>query len=363
VNDRVYVLAFAVQMVMVMGIIYAALLYTSVAAPETSVFVIGQKPEVGFIGSYDVLVEGIGEELNLVEVSGEPRGLLENTNLVAVLVVPETLEDSLAGGESAELTLFLDNTNVLSGYADEVVEDVVEGLSRDVKLERLSLGFEDPEAIIDPIQITEIRTRTRGEPSSMPPEFVEIMYGLLIPFIVLLPTFLSTNMMSDSIVGEKERGTLEGLFASPLSRLEVILGKSIPIVAIAVVQAVLWLLLLQFRGVVIYNTKLLMLFLFALDLAFIGFGILISALSDNLKESNLYVTVLLILASLAFFVPLSVKRGLYAFSPVYVISKLASNPAVPFDRVYLTLAVIFSAGILATYIAAILLGTRDQLRL
>ncbi len=151
--------------------------------------------------------------------------------------------------------------------------------------------------------------------------------------------------------------------ALPLSRVEIILGKSLPIAVIAMVQAMLWVLLLQSRGVVVYNMSLLMLFLFGLDLFFIGFGILISAISDNLKESNLYVTILLILASLAFFVPLSIKKELYALSPAYAISRLASNPTVPAESLYLPFVIVFAAWVCTTYIAAKLLENRDQLRL
>ena len=47
--------------------------------------------------------------------------------------------------------------------------------------------------------------------------FVEIMYGFIVPFILLLPFFLASNIVTDSIVGERERKTFEVLLMTPIS--------------------------------------------------------------------------------------------------------------------------------------------------
>lgn len=363
IGERVYIMAFFVQMIIVMGIIYAALLYTAVAAPETSSFVKVEKPRVGVIGDENWITSELRKDLQISFVTGDPQAILENSNLVAVLVFPPDFETQIQR-DVADLMLVIDNTNILSGYADTVVTETVQKYSAELKKERLSLRYEDPDAILNPIKFKEVYVKTSSKiPHIQSPEFIEIMYGILIPFILLLPTFLSANMVTDSIVGEKEKRTYEILIAAPISKREIILGKTLPVVALALLQALLWMILLRWKGTVVYNMIPLLLLLFLLDLVFIGFGIVISAMSENIKESNLSVTVLIIVASLSFFAPLSLKKEFYNLSPVTLISKFSSNPYVDPRSTLLPFLLIFIASVLTILIGARLLETRESLRL
>ncbi|MFQ6136800.1 MAG: ABC transporter permease [Candidatus Hydrothermarchaeales archaeon] len=363
VSEKVYIMAFFVQMIIVMGVIYAALLYTSVASPEASVFIRTEKPRVGVIGEENTITREMRKDLRLSFVQGDPRYILENTNLVAIIIFPPDFE-RLIGSEVLDLKLIIDNTNVLSGYADITITKIIQRYSAELKRERLSERFSDPDAILNPISIDEVYVQNRPEmPRVQSPEFVEIMYGILIPFILLLPTFLSVNMMTDSIVGEKEGKTYEVLITSPLSKKEIILGKTFPILGLALFQGWLWILLLKWKGTIVYNTLSLLLLLFLLDLAFIGFGIVISALSENIKESNLSVTILIIAASISFFAPLSIKKELYHLSPVALISKFASNPYVNLRSVFVPFTLYLIVGLTMVFMGAKLLETKESLRL
>jgi ABC-2 type transport system permease protein len=169
-----------------------------------------------------------------------------------------------------------------------------------------------------------------GEPATQrPPEFIVVMYGLLIPFILLLPTFLATNMVTDSIVGEKERKTYEVLVSAPISKRDIVISKIVPILAVALTQSFLWTLLLNYRDIPVYNIGVLMFLLLVINVIFIGFGVLISAFSNTLKESNLTVTITILLASIAMFAPVSLRSQLQIANPIILITKLASNPSVP----------------------------------
>ncbi len=48
---------------------------------------------------------------------------------------------------------------------------------------------------------------------------------LFLPFFLLIPAMASSVIASDSFAGEKERKTIEGLLATPLSDAELMLGK------------------------------------------------------------------------------------------------------------------------------------------
>jgi ABC-2 type transport system permease protein len=358
VQEKVYVLAFFIQMIIVVGIVYTALLYTSVSAPESGgIFVTaaGSQVRVGIMGEIDLDLKELN--VNYLAPTCNPVVEMERSGLVAVLVAPQNME-AMTGTTS--LTLILDNTNILSGYADGVISEAVAEYSSDVKRKRLS-GSADPDTFINPLQVKEVSMGSQHDTGSA--RFFEIMYGILIPFILLLPTFLSANMMTDSIVGEKERKTYELLVSSPVTKTDIILGKTLPILAIALAQAALWIILLELKGIHIFNPLPILGMLLLLDLIFIGFGILISAFSETIKDANIGVTLALIITSLAFFAPVSIRKEIADLSPVFLMTKLASNPAVPMEGVAVTLGIMLILGGGFVVLGARLLDWRENLRL
>ena len=355
-SERLYLLAFVVQLLIVVSITFVALLYSSLANPEVlQGYIPPQQVRIGAIGDASMLeIENV--KVVPLSQSSDPWRALREHRLVAVLRLPANMSEAVAQGR-VELTLYIDNTNVLSGYADAMVTRAIQKLDMELKRVRAAQIAGSPEALLDPV-----RLEIEGERSSPPPEFVELMYGLLLPFILLLPTFLAANMTTDAIVGEKERRTYELLVVAPLSYREIILGKALPIAAIALAQAMLWAALLMVRGIPVYNLPLLMLLLALLDLLFIALGVALSAFSDSIKDANVGVTVMLILASLTFFVPVSLKNALYEVSPVTLIAKLASNPAVRMEEMLPGFALLAIAAAGALIIGEKLLKYKENLR-
>ncbi len=355
-SERLYLLAFVVQLFIVVSITFVALLYSSLANPEViQGYIPPQQVRLGVVGDASLLEI---ENLMVVRLSEdtEPWRAIKDNRLVAVLVAPANMSEALARGE-AKLTLYIDNTNVLSGYADAMVTKAIIKLEEKVKREVAAKLVGSPEALLDPIKL-----EVNGKGDAMHAEFVELMYGLLLPFILLLPTFLAANMTTDAIVGEKERKTYELLVVAPLSYREIILGKALPIAGIALAQAILWALLVMLRGIPVHNLWLLLILLALLDILFIALGVALSALSDSIKDANVGVTVVLILSSLAFFVPVSFKNALYEISPVTLIAKLASNPAVHIEEVLPGFALLALAAIVTLIFGEKLLEYKENLR-
>lgn len=69
----------------------------------------------------------------------------------------------------------------------------------------------------------------------LPPEGQAALFNAALLYFLVLPVMIPVTLAVYSVVGEKEQGTLEPLLATPLSDLELFLGKSI----VAVVPAVL----------------------------------------------------------------------------------------------------------------------------
>jgi len=362
VSERVYILAFLVQMVIVMGIVFSALLYTSVSSPQPGgIFTPPgtSKVRVGIVGELDLDMRGL--ETVKVDLSADPFQEMASRGLVALLVVPDDLEERALEGKPVQLDLYLDNTNVLSGYADGMITGALSDLAEGIQIERLrALGA--GQAALSPVEVQEVAVGALPPGIRGPPEFFELLYGVLIPFILLLPTFLATNMMTDSMVGEKERRTYELMLTLPITKIQLILGKALPIVLLAGTQAALWILLLWAKGIPVHNPHHVITLLVLLDMVYVGFGIAISSFSEEIKDANIGVTVLLIFSSLLFFAPVTVREDLYSISPITLLTHLASNPTVPPERIWpLHITLLLLAG-LTLYGGSRLLDINDNLR-
>lgn len=343
VQEKLYLLAFFVQLVIVMGIIYTALLYTSITNPEVAKEVVPQvNIRVGVVGDLDI--EGVEVIRFKPSKAEEPFKTMRDNNLVALVV-----------RNKESFTIYLDNTNVLSSYADLRITDAIEKLSREIKRREIAKKV-DPEVILNPVEL-----EIKGKAGALPSTFLEIMYALLIPFILLLPTFLATNMVADSIIGEREKRTYELLVSAPVKKRDIIVGKALPVIAIAELQALLWMLLLRVRGIVVYNLPYVLLLLLLLNVIFVGFGILISAFSQDMKDSNVFISATLILASIYFFAPIS--TDFYSLSPVSLLCKLSSNPVILDKKIFLAYPLLFFAGVLILVISIKALEYRENLRL
>ena len=179
------------------------------------------------------------------------------------------------------------------------------------------------------------------------PIFIEIMSSLLIPLVLLLPIFFSMNILSDSIVKEKERKTLEILFSVPMRREEIIIGKIIPIVGLGLLQVTAWIGLLSQIYPYMYHVLLLILFLVIVMAFFFSSAVAFSTYAGTMRESNLFLILFMMAVTFLVFIPFPEELSfLCRLSPVGGIVMLSSNQGllvtevIPYFVVYGILALI-----------------------
>ncbi len=119
----------------------------------------------------------------------------------------------------------------------------------------------------------------------------------LIAMILIITAVISVSL---SLVREKERGTQEQLNVSPLSSFELLLGKVIPYVAIALINAVLILIASYFLfGVEVKGSYLQLLLTTSLFLfTSTALGIFISVVSDSQQVAFTLATFISLLPSI-----------------------------------------------------------------
>jgi len=193
--------------------------------------------------------------------------LLDGASVQLVLVIPPDFSTNLNSGRPAELQAIVDGSDantatIILGYTRAIVQTYslrVQGMGQPV---------------VVPVR-AEGRVWYNEELSSR---------NMIVPGLVAVIMMIIAAMLTSlTIAREWERGTMEQLAATPVSRLEVVLGKLLPYVAIGLIDVVLTSLLGVFLfGVPFRGSALLFMGLSALFLTgALGLGIVISALGRS----------------------------------------------------------------------------------
>ena len=230
-----------------------------------------------------------------------------------------------------------DTSNPFYSVVSEKISNAVNNFKLEEKLQSAGISEDIIQKIENPVILNQINLNENNmaKLALNTSYFVEIMYGFIVPFVLLLPFFLASNIVTDSIVGEKERKTFEMLLMTPISSSMVVIGKILPILSFSLIQSIAWIILLNLLGVPIYNAFVLIFILIFVGLGFIGIGILISMLVDSTKEANSAITIALMFATFIFFMPLFIKipylEGILNIIPTVLMVKLSSTPNIPLD--------------------------------
>ncbi len=200
------------------------------------------------------------------------EALLQRRVARAVLVVPEGYGRGLAAGRATSVQLLLDG-------ADSTTAQTVLGYARALVAEQngalVAQALQRAGRRSEPVLVLEPRILFNPELES-----TKFLVPGLIGFLLMLTAVLSTAL---SVVREKERGTMEQLRIAPLRTGELILGKTVPYLAISLLATLIVLLAarvlfgVEVRGPHLDLLVAVLLYLFGA----LGFGLLISTLAHT----------------------------------------------------------------------------------
>jgi ABC-2 type transport system permease protein len=188
------------------------------------------------------------------------------------LVIPVSYARDLIGGNDVHVQILVDGSD--ANTAGQAVGTAVR-LAADEATRMVAEAFERRgRHLYLPI---EFQPRVWYNPDLISSKF--LIPGL-IGFILVLTAVISTSL---TVVREKERGTMEQIMVSPLRPFQVVLGKTIPYMAISLVAATGILILgyllfdVQVRGslILLYGA------IFMIILGALGQGLLISTVTDS----------------------------------------------------------------------------------
>ncbi len=182
-------------------------------------------------GDIDILTE-LSDSIAAVE-------MLKEKSIDAVVIVPDgffSSFDAFMSGQSQDqppdIALYSDDTREKSQFAARRVSDVITSYRTElVEVNLTERGL--PPRLIKPFYVMRHNIAT-------PEKMGRFVAGSFLPYIVILMALTGAMYPAiDLTAGEKERGTLETLLVSGVSRMDIVLGKFFTVFTASIVTAAL----------------------------------------------------------------------------------------------------------------------------
>src|SRR6266540_260836 len=243
-----------------------------------------------FFSSSSFEAVGVGK-VNNYEQAGE---MLDRDTADVVLVILPGFARTLSNGGQAQIQTLLDGSYTPSA---QVAESYIEAINAAYNGRIISKYIESQTGqSLDEYISLQVQSRVLYNPGLK--SVNAIVPGLFGVILIALPPLLSAL----AIVREKERGSIQQVFVSPIRPLELIMGKLIPYAVIAFIEmiivfagGILW-FGVPFRGSLLIFLVASVLYV----LCTVGIGLLISTLTRSQVTAGLLAIVLTVMPSMLF---------------------------------------------------------------
>lgn len=220
--------------------------------------------------------------------------IVQSGNALLVLTFPADFESKLNHGESSPLQVILDGRNSsTAGAAAGYISAIVTAFNQQATGKQPAITLE---------------TRAWYNPN------LESRQGLM-PTLIAALSMMQTLMLSAlSVARERENGTFDQLLVTPFTPMQLLIGKALPSVMVGLVQSTIILLIILFWFQIPMNGSITLLYfgLFSFNIAAVGIGLSVSAVSVNMQQAMLYTFLLMM--------PLMLLSGL--LTPVQTMPKV-----------------------------------------
>lgn len=200
--------------------------------------------------------------------------VIDNGQALLVLSIPSDFEGRLNAGQEAPLQMILDGRNSstagsAAGYMANIVGSYNQQLSG-----APTVGIEK---------------RVWYNPN------LESRWTMMPALIASLSMIQTLLLAALSVAREREQGTFDQLLVTPLTPMQILVGKAVPSICVGLVQSTIILLIIRFWFQIPMAGSLWLLYggLLMFTVAAVGIGLSISALSATMQQAMLYTFVLI----------------------------------------------------------------------
>jgi len=275
-------------------------------------------PKVMVLGGADSpkILEGVRklDKIEVVAAESNWKDEIINKEIRAAVEIPPAFQADLAQQKTDVVKIYMYEGELKSSFAADRIEKYFKDLSDTVVTERLA-AKNLPPSILKPFEVK--------QDNVAPPEKVSgaVLGGLVGYMVILLCLTGGMYPAMDLTAGEKERGTMETILSSPVSRFHLVLGKFFLVLTAALATAALSVLSmgLSFSALKFFSPQaasqrgesaalllklgpgtVIAIFVMALPLAVLFSAVLmtISLFAKSYKEAQSYVSPLMILVIL-----------------------------------------------------------------
>ena len=212
-------------------------------------------------------------KLKMLHSIGEVRDTIDNQRALLVVAFPSDFSRNIASGKTATVQAIFDGRRSNTAQiAASYVQEIVDNYQTDLQQQNMSQG-----------PISTISVHNWFNPN------LEYQWFILPSLVAIITTIGCLIVTAMSVAREREQGTFEQLLVSPLTPGYIMIGKTIPALIIALMQAsiILFASILLYR--IPFQGSLMLLYLcllcYALSLA--GIGLLISSVSATQQQAFL----------------------------------------------------------------------------
>ncbi|WP_432239553.1 ABC transporter permease [Herbaspirillum robiniae] len=207
--------------------------------------------------------------------SAQIADVIDSGKALFVISIPSDFESALASGKPALIQLILDGRNSsTAGAAAAYVAAII--ASYNEKLGGTSAGVR-------------IERRAWYNPN------LESRWQLLPALIAALSMLQTLLLAALSVAREREQGTFDQLLVTPLTPMQILVGKAIPAILIGLTQSTIILLVIRFWFQIPLAGSIVLVYigLLIFTLASVGVGLSISALSISMQQAMLFTFLLI----------------------------------------------------------------------
>ena len=193
-------------------------------------------PSVMIIGGEDSpkIVAALHElkDVHVVPASSDYAQQIVDKKIRAAVELPADFDALIAHGDTAMVRIDMYQGEINSGFGADKLQKFFQDFRERTIRERLAARHL-PANLTAPILIQETNVA--------PPEKVGgVVLGGLVPYFVIILSLTGTMYPAmDLTVGEKERGTIETILCSPISRTSLVLGKFLMVLTASLSTAAL----------------------------------------------------------------------------------------------------------------------------
>ncbi|RLG69542.1 MAG: hypothetical protein DRO11_07595 [Methanobacteriota archaeon] len=339
-NKRYLVLSF-VSVIIVGSMIPVFTSIFSELEAESLVPVSPSLHRVAPVGTYkldeNTIIKKEVEKLDKIELIrfkslGEVVEKVENHEVVGVILIGEKKDGTQM------VYLVIDKASPIAAMVEEELTTAISIAAQKIRVETIISAGLDPETTLNPI-IIEKKKLGEGQNTGSVGEnwregFRGVLSGLITPLILIIPMFVVGSFVIDSVVGEKERKTLETLLAVPTPWWKLLLGKYLATLLIVSIQVGLILVGISLWGVPVAKPLHTYLMLLVIGGFIPSVTTYVCTISNSYKQASILLTFVNALLFLTLFLPTTFTHlpGLerYAsYAPLTIVANYIQNGQTP----------------------------------